>query len=136
MKTKTQNKFLRIALLSLSLFGLTACDFGSSSSGSPANAAGKWQGGGAYDQGTLISNFQLDLSQDGKSVSGSYVVTRTARDTMTGSVSGSVSGKKISITMTPHGYADGSIDGNSMALYWYESGFGGTGGGGNVNLTR
>lgn len=137
MKTHTQPILLRLAILPLILFGLIACNLGGSSgSGTPADAAGSWRGGGNYDQGTKISSFQLNLSQDGNAVAGNYSVSRTSRDTMTGTVNGSVSGSNISITMTPHGYADGKIDGNTMNLYWYESGFGGTGGGGNVQLTR
>jgi len=112
----------------------SGCD--SSSSSSPAAVAGVWTGSGAYEQGTAISNFRLTLTQDGKSVLGSYSVTRTGRSTMTGSVSGSVSGSKLNLTLSPHGMADGRVDGNTMTLFWFESGFGGTGGGGTVTLSK
>lgn len=117
MNIHIQHTFLRLALLPLFLFGFTACDSDDDGGGTPVDAAGSWRGSGAYDQGTKINDFQLNLSQDGNAVSGTYSVSRTARPTMTGSVNGTVSGGKIDINMTPHGYADGSINGNSMSLY-------------------
>lgn len=111
------------------------CEFGGSSS-STQRVGGTWTGSGAYDQGTVISQFELRLNQDGNAVSGSYTVTRTGRNTMTGAVNGSVSGSSVNLTLSPHGMAEGRVDGNTMRLYWYESGFGGVGGGGNVTLTR
>ncbi len=44
---------------------------------------------------------------------------------MTGRVTGSVSGDRVDLTMTPHGRADGKIKDDRMELEWFESGFGG-----------
>jgi len=131
-------KMLRFAAMGLAIMVLmSGCDDSSSdSSGSTAGVAGHWSGSGNYDQGTAIQTFILDLAQNGNAVSGSYSVKRTGRSQMNGSVNGSVSGSSINMTLSPHGTANGSVNGNTMSLYWYESGFGGSGGGGNVNLSR
>ena len=121
----------------VSLFTV-ACndDGGGGGSGVPSSIAGQWSGSGNYDQGTAIQTFILILTQNGNALSGSYSVKRTGRGQMNGSVNGSISGNAVNVTMSPHGRADGTVNGNAMTLYWYESGFGGSGGGGTVNLSR
>jgi hypothetical protein len=98
--------------------------------------AGKWSGNGRYDAGVPIDSFILDLTQNGNALGGTYSITRPVRGTMAGTISGSISGNVLDLTMTPHGWADGTVEGNVMNLYWYESGFDGVGGGGDVILSR
>ncbi len=107
----------------------------------PNGVSGSWSGTGNYEHNNVpITAFNLNLSQDGNNVSGSYSIKRDARDTMSGSVSGSVSGGNIDMTMGSHGFADGSFSGDTMNLNWFESGFGGPGWtgsrDGNVSLSR
>ena len=116
-------------------------DDGGGGGGSSGSVSGAWHGTGNYKHNNVpITDFTMNLTQSGNSVSGSYSIKRDARPTMSGSVSGSVNGNKVDLTMGPHGHAEGAVSGNSMGLYWYESGFGGsefTGPrDGTVNLTR
>lgn len=132
-------KILRWLLMGLLAMGLCAgCeddDGDGGGGGLGGSVAGSWSGGGAYDQGTIISQFNLDLTQDGNAVSGSYSIERTGRS-MSGSISGTVSGNSIDMDFIPHGNASGTVSGNSMSLNWWEDGFGGEGGGGSVTLSR
>ena len=104
--------------------------------GDPSGVAGKWTGAGRYDAGVPIESFELNLTQNGNALGGTYSITRPVRGNMSGTISGSISGDELDLVMTPHGWAKGSVDGNSMSLYWYELGFDGVGGGGNVSLSR
>ena len=124
---------------------LAGCESDSSSSGGGggggSGVSGTWNGTGNYEYNSVpVTQFTLNLSQNGNAVSGSYAIKRDARDLMQGSVSGSFSGNSINMTMSPHGHASGGVSGNSMSLTWHESGFGGgdfTGSrNASVNLTR
>jgi hypothetical protein len=102
-----------------------------------SGVAGRWVGSGSYDNGVLITDFTLNLTQNGNSVGGSYDIQRNGRH-MAGSISGTTSGNQIDMTFTPHGNASGTISGNTMSLNWWESGFGGDveGANGTVTLTK
>jgi hypothetical protein len=115
-------------LMSMAIVGCDDDDDDDSGSGaSGGSVAGSWSGSGNYVHNSVpITAFNLNLNQDGNSISGSYSIKRDARDTMSGSVSGSVNGGSIDLTMSPHGHADGTVSGNSMTLDWFESGFGGS----------
>jgi len=122
-----------VGLFAVSL--LTACEsyFSKRDNGddddndTSSTVAGTWNGTGSYrHNGVAIRKFKLSLNQDGNHVSGSYSIKRDARYEMNGSVSGSSSGGKVDLTMSPHGHAHGSFSGNSMTLDWTESGFGGS----------
>ena len=109
---------------------------GSGDGGDGDGVAGTWSGSGRYDNGVSIDSFILELTQNGNAIGGTYSITRPVRGTMPGTVTGSISGNELDLTMTPHGWAEGTVDGNVMNLYWYESGLGGVGGGGDVILSR
>jgi len=139
MKLKGVVKMGKWLIVPLVLVGLmfVGCDDSDDDDSSSGNGlSGRWSGGGNYDQGTVISDITLDITDTNGDITGTYSVTRTGRQTMTGTVAGDVNGGNVDLRMTPHGSAAGSVDGNTMSLYWYEDGFGGTGGGGNVVLTR
>ncbi len=127
--------FVGLALGIMSVVFFAGCE-SDDDSNDPAGVAAVWSGSGNYDQGTAIQTFVLNLTQNGNAVGGTYSVKRTGRGQMNGSVNGTIAGNNINMTLSPHGTANGTVSGNAMSLYWYESGFGGSGGGGNVNLTR
>lgn len=117
-------KFTTILLSILTAALLAACAEDSGSSGD--GVRGTWNGTGNYVHNNVpITRFTLNLGQDGDSVSGTYAIKRDVRELMTGTVSGSVSGNQVSLTMNPHGYAEGTFSGDRMNLEWIESGFGG-----------
>ncbi len=123
---------------------LSACDSGGDDNGGGGgggSAAGTWTGTGNYVHNNVpINEFTLNITQNGNAVSGTYRITREARPTMSGALSGTVNGGSINLVMGPHGVADGSFGGDSMTLHWTETGFGGadfTGPrDGNVSLSR
>lgn len=117
-----------ILLGTLMAISLAACDSGSSGGDSDGSVgvAGTWNGTGNYVHNNVpVTQFTLQLNQDGDAVTGAYAIKRDARDLMPGTVSGSVSGDRITMTMTPHGTATGTVSGNRMSLNWVETGFGG-----------
>lgn len=117
------------AILGLGLaFAMTGCDDDDDNGGGGGggSAAGTWVGSGAYVHNSVpIRNFTLNINQNGNAISGTYSITRDARPTMSGSLSGSVNGGSIDLVMGGHGFANGTFGGNSMTLSWTESGFGG-----------
>ena len=124
------SRFTTIVMSALMAAALAACnDDGGSGGGGGGDGngvRGTWNGTGNYVHNNVpISQFTLNLGQSGDEVSGTYAIKRDARDLMTGRVSGSVSGDQISLTMNPHGSAEGTYSGDSMSLEWVESGFGG-----------
>ena len=128
-----------VLLGSLMAISLVACDSGSDDG--RIDVAGTWNGTGNYVYNNVpITQFTLQLDQNDNVVSGTYAIKRAVRDLMPGTVSGSVSGDSITMTMTPHGSATGTISGNSMTLNWIETGFGGNNNPGphnaSVHLTR
>ena len=129
MKTRSMLAMM-VAMMAL----WTGC--GGDDGGDASGVAGTWSGSGRYDIGVTIDSFILDLTQNGNAIGGTYSITRPVRGTMPGTVTGSISGNELTLTMTPHGWAEGTVDGNVMNLYWYESGLGGVGGGGDVILSR
>jgi hypothetical protein len=119
-------------------FSLGACDSDDDDGGggSGGSAAGTWTGTGNYVFNSVpITAFTMNLTQSGNAISGTYSITRDARPTMTGSLSGTVNGSSITLTMPAHGYANGTFGGNSMTLNWTETGFGGTDFAGPQNAT-
>jgi len=102
----------------------------------PPTLTGKWSGSGHYDRGVAIHRMELDLTQGGNALAGTYEVDRAARYLMEGIVRGSVSGNSFSDDFTPHGKAEGTFSANKIEMRWYESGFAGVGGWGSVTLRR
>ena len=121
-------------LMSLALGLLVACSLGACDSGDDddggggggGSAAGTWNGTGNYVfMGVPIRQFNLNITQTGNAISGTYSITRDGRGTMAGALSGSVTGGSISLLMPGHGSATGTFGGNSMTLDWTENGFNG-----------
>ncbi|MDD2240421.1 MAG: hypothetical protein PHO14_04555 [Kiritimatiellae bacterium] len=118
-----------ILLGTLMAISLAACDSDSSGGGSGGGSgvAGTWNGTGNYVHNNVpVTQFTLQLDQNGDAVTGTYAIKRDARGLMPGTVSGTVSGDGITMTMTPHGTATGTVSGNRMTLNWVETGFGGS----------
>lgn len=129
-------KRIGIVLACLLAVFVIGCEDNNGGGGS-SGVTGTWKGTGGYDPGTSIDDFTLVLTQDGNAVSGSYDITRPNRH-MVGSVSGTIEGNALDMTLNPNGLADGTVDGNVMTLHWWESGYAGEAAGrdGHVTLTR
>jgi hypothetical protein len=130
-----------IGLRVLALAGLlTACEIAPQDDGGQDvgadDATGVWSGDGRYRTGTPIYSMVLELTQTGTRIEGTYTVDRAGRYTMRGQISGLLDGSAIQMEFTPHGKAYGTVDGNSMSLQWYESGYDGRGEWGTVVLRR
>ncbi len=106
---------------------LGACDDDDDGGGGGGGSAtGTWTGTGTYVYLSVpIRNFTLNITQTGNAISGTYSITRDGRGTMSGALSGTVSGGSISLLMPGHGSADGTFGGNTMTLNWTENGFNG-----------
>lgn len=122
MKKRTTGLWLGL----LVACSMTACDSGGDSNGGGGSAAGTWTGTGNYVFNSVpIREFTLNLTQTGNTLSGTYSITRDARGNMSGSLTGTVNGGNIDLSMPAHGFAAGTFGGGSMTLDWTETGFGG-----------
>ena len=94
---------------------------GSSSSGSSGNISGTWVGSGSTGNADhqMTINMTLNIQNTGAVITGNYNITRPNR-TMTGTISGTLSGSNFNMTMGPHGWADGTVSGNTMTINWTE----------------
>lgn len=115
---------------------LAVMGIGCEDDGGGSGVSGTWTGSGHYTHAKQLPvEITLVLTQNGNAVSGSYDITRPNRH-MVGSVSGTITGNTLDLTMTPHGLADGTVSGDTMTLDWWEEGLGEEGTHAIVTLTR
>lgn len=117
---------LTVLFFAIAVIGVSGCNDSEGGNSGIADVRGTWNGTGNYVYHNVpINKFNLNLSQNGNAIAGNYVIDREPASHMTGSISGSVSGNDITLTMNPHGHASGTVSGNTMTLTWTEVGFGG-----------
>jgi hypothetical protein len=116
--------FLAI-LCATALVFVVGCDGdgngGSDGGGSTSNISGTWVGSGTTgnDKHQMSINMTLNIQNEGALIAGSYDISRPNRD-MSGSLTGTLSGSSFTMTMGLHGWADGTVSGNTMTINWTE----------------